>query len=181
MKEDKGRAAMMKPHAMMIAALTVCAAPAHAEPLWRDIEAGMAAEEVRALYPLNPGEGRKVEHHQRKTELHGFMTIGKCKPRVEIMDPQGTVTGIQFWMRDQGAFKPNCTEEARLALFEKFGPPDMDNTRRPIAPFYANKAPESLTWIRPGITVEWLGPGKYKLVAWLIEYRAAPSGAASEL
>lgn len=169
----------MKPVAMMIAALAVCAAPAHAEPLWRDIEAGMTAEEVRALYPLNQGEGRKVEHHQRNTELHGFMTIGKCKPRVEIIHPQGTVTGILIWMRDQGAFRPTCTQEARLALFEKFGPPDMDNTRRSILPQYADLAQESLTWIKPGVTVEWRGEGQ--ISAWSIEYRTAPSAAASEL
>lgn len=175
---------MMKSHAitaMIIGVLTVCAAPAHAVPLWRDIEAGMAAEEVRALYPLNPGEGRKVEHHQRNTELHGFMTIGKCKPRVEIIHPQGQVTGIRIWVRDEGILKPTCTEEARLALFEKFGSPDMDNTRRSILPAHANRARESLTWIRPGMTVEWLGRGPSQFAAWSIEYRAAPSGAASEL
>lgn len=165
--------------AMTIGALALGATAANAEPLWRDIEAGMTVEEVQVLYPLNPGEGRKVEHHKRNTELHGFMTIGKCKPRVEILHPEGTVAGILIWMREEGILRRSCTEEARLALFEKFGPPDMDNTRRSVVPAFADMARESLTWIEPGMTVEWLGGNEFS--AWSIEYRAAPSSAADQL
>lgn len=139
----------------------------------------MPVEQVRDLYPVSQEEGRKVEHHDKNTELHGFMTIGQCKPRVEILHPQGTVAGIRIWMRDQGVLKPKCTEEARLALFQKFGPPDMDNTRRSILPRDADKAQESLTWVEPRMTVEWLGQGV--LAAWSIEYRAAPISAADQL
>ena len=163
-------------------ALAVLISPATliaGEPLWRDVDVGMTIEEVRALYPLNPVEGRKVEHNKHNIELHGFMTIGECKPRVEILHPQGTVAGIRIWMRDQGVLKPTCTEEARLALFQKFGPPDMDNTRRSILPSYADLAQESLTWVEPRMTVEWLGKGG--LAAWSIEYRAAPISAADQL
>lgn len=139
----------------------------------------MTVEGVRALYPLKPGEGRKVEHHKSVTELHGFMVLGKCKPRVEILHPEGTVTGISIWMRDEGAFRPTCNDEARLALFQKFGPPDMDNTRRSILPLYADMASESLTWIEPAMTVEWReGNG---LAAWSITYRAAPTNSAGQL
>jgi hypothetical protein len=164
---------------MMIGALTLGAVPAQADPMWRDIEAGMTVEQVRALYPLEQGEGRKVEHKKRNTELHGFMTIGNCKPRVEILHPDGKVAGILIWMRDEGILKPTCTAEARLALFEKFGAPDMDNTRRSILPAYAEQAQESLTWIEPKMTVEWRGDGG--LSAWSIVYRAAPISAADQL
>lgn len=165
--------------AVTIGALALGATPANAEPLWRNIEAGMTVDQVRALYPLDPGEGRKVEHHKSVTELHGFMTLGECKPRVEILHPEGTVTGVSIWMRDGGAFKPKCNDEARLALFQKFGPPDMDNTRRSILPLYADMALESLTWIEPTMTVEWReGNG---LAAWSITYRAAPINSAGQL
>lgn len=163
---------------MLIGATALGALPAHAEPIWRDIEAGMTAEEVRALYPTSQGEGRKVEHNKRNIELHGFMEIGECKPRVEILHPQGLVTGVLIWMRKEG-WRATCTEEARLALFDKFGSPDMDNTRRSVVPAFADLAQESLTWIKPGKTVEWRGGNEFR--AWSIEYRAAPSSAADQL
>lgn len=107
------------------------------------------------------------------------MAIGKCKPRVEILHPEGTVAGILIWMREEGALRATCTEEARLALFQKFGPPDMDNTRRSILPAYADMAQESLTWIEPAMTVEWRGGNELK--AWSIKYRAAPISSADQL
>lgn len=149
------------------------------EPLWRDVEAGMTIQQVQALYPLNPGEGRKVEHHKSNTELHGFMTLGKCKPRVEILHPQGEVVGVRIWLRKQSVFEPTCFDEARLAVFAKFGPPDMDNTRRSILPNFADMARESLTWVEPNMTVEWLGGDSFQ--EWSIEYRAAPANSAHQL
>jgi hypothetical protein len=165
--------------AMMVASLMLGAVPAHAVPLWRDIEPGMTLEQVRALYPVEQSEGRKVEHNKHNTELHGFMTMGKCKPRVEIWHPEGKVVGIKIWMRKQSILKPTCLQEARLAVFEKFGSPDMDNTRRSILPAYADLAQESLTWIEPRMTVEWLSGSD--LQEWSIEYRTAPTSAADQL
>lgn len=139
----------------------------------------MTVEQVRALYPVSQEEGRKVEHHDKNTELHGFMSIGKCKPRVEVLHPNGLVTGVLIWMLPQGVLKPMCTKEARAAVLAKFGAPDTQDNRPPqIGEPYKSDI-ETLTWSTQAMVVIWRHRSPYD--AWSIEYVATAPDDAAEL
>ena len=148
-------------------------------PLWKNIEAGMTVEQVRELYPEQKGkrpDGKKlqVEHHKRNTELHGFIDVGRCRPRVEIMHPKGLVTEVIIWMQPRGALVPMCVEEARAMALTKFGTPitrDDDHTYN----FLGNQTEqEQLTWVVDGVTIVF-EQNNYD-DGWSLTYSAAPSG-----
>lgn len=156
------------------------AAPALAgDPIWRDIEAGMSADDVRALYPAGRADGRQVEHHRSKTELHGFLLMGKCKPRVEVLHPQGRVTGVSIWMEDAGFFRSTCAQDARAAVLSKFGTPDTQDNRPARFGDRERYDIETLTWATPSMTVIW----RFRAVRedWSIEYLATAPANADQL
>lgn len=148
-------------------------------PLWKNIEAGMTVEQVRELYPEQKGkrpDGKKlqVEHNEKNTELHGFIDVGKCRPRVEIMHPNGKVTEVVIWMQARGAFSPMCADDARSMALTKFGTPltrDDDHTYEVIG---GQVEQEELTWVVDGVTVTFEHES-YK-DRWSLTYSAAPAG-----
>lgn len=163
-----------------LAATVVSVPAAGGTTIWQDIEAGMTVDQVRELYPAGKDEaGRKVEHHRKVTELHGFLQIGRCKPRVEVLHPEGVVTGVYIWMRPEGALRPMCAEEARSAALTKFGEPTATQFEDNLPGDILRGDKETLTWATPDMTVTFYHENRND--AWHIEYSTAGVAAAAGL
>lgn len=155
-----------------------CGASAEQTNLWRDIDVGMSVEEVRSIYPEGKSEGRHVEHHKSKTELHGFVDIGKCKPRVEIHHSEGLVSEVVIWMRPQG-LKRMCAEDARAATLGRFGEPLTSNNRAANLNDLYRTDSEEMTWLVDGKMIVWSHRSRDN--RWSIRYSTKGESGGSQL
>lgn len=145
--------------------------------LWRGIAVGMTAAEVQSLFPEGKRNGTHVEHHRHSTELHGFVKIGSCKPKVEVFHKEGTVTGLVIG--PHGLQRNTCVDAARSAALARFGEPDSRDRSKPAVSAFHRASTETMTWLRPGMVAKWRNNNAYN--RWTLEYVASESIGASEL
>lgn len=103
----------------------LAAAPASAQNAWENIELGMTAEQVRALYPA--GEG--VRSRADRTTIRGHRLIEQCRADVHILYPHGRVE--QVVLRGEPAISAQCGEAIFAGLSQRLGTPLSAETTRP--------------------------------------------------
>ena len=113
----------MKKFAIGLAALSA-AVPASAETLWQDIELGMPAEKVKALYA-----GQRIEARQDRTIVKGFKLIEQCKADIEVRHPGGRVDAVV--LKGEPAILGQCGAAVLQVMSEQLGPPVSAVTSRP--------------------------------------------------
>jgi hypothetical protein len=106
-------------------AATLAAAPASASALWENIEPGMPAAEVRALYPA----GQRVRHRTDRTTIRGHALIPECRADVHILHPRGRVE--QVVLRGEPAIAARCGAAIFDGLAQRLGRPLSAVTSRP--------------------------------------------------
>lgn len=122
--------------AVIALAAMLVASPALAESgrtIWNNVETGMTAAEVRAMYPArvpNPDRpGRTMVagvHHTNSVEVYGFPIMEGCKGTVEI-EHGDTVKLVTV----KGEAWTGCKRDAILgALVAKYGQPDTNGVRQ---------------------------------------------------
>jgi hypothetical protein len=149
---------------MILAALLLAASPATAAPLlWGKVEVGMTPDQVRALYPPEPG---KVEHEKGGIRLKDAITIGKCTPDVYIDFHKGTVREVSTGMPDRG-LKTSCVERAYEAMVGKYGAPVSESTEE--AQWHKTTISR---WIVEGVIINMVRT-EGGITSWSVTYRPA--------
>ena len=108
-----------------LSALLLAAAPASAQILWENVELGMTAEGVRALYPA----GAQIRHRADRTTIRHHALIEQCRADVHILYPQGRVE--QVVLRGEPAIAAQCGEAIFAGLEQRLGRPLSAETSRP--------------------------------------------------
>lgn len=134
-----------------IALLLVVGTPASAEPLWSNVEPGMAEAELRKLYPEQKG---RVEYHRGWTELKGFVKVGTCRPDVSVMHANGSVTKVKIEkIAMAGMFTRTCAADIYAGLLAKYGQPVSQAAERKNFLDASQWAQRSTIWVSNGITI----------------------------
>ena len=102
-----------------VAAATAFSTQAQAGPvLWRNIDAGMAREQVQLLYPAVKGE---VHHKANVTVIENVQQVTRCHPDVHVNYRSGLVATVTVQSRFRGFPKETCAEDASRSLLAKYG------------------------------------------------------------
>ena len=141
--------------------------------LWRNVENGMAASAVRAMYPA----GRYVEYKEDRTVLTNVPIIEGCGAKVNIMHPGGAVKEIV--MRGEGAIAGRCSLKLITAISGKYGEPlEKDQVRGSL---FAREG-KNYVWSRDGVTLQFkrytsgaFGGGGLLAASWELRYSANAS------
>lgn len=105
---------------MLVLLAAQSAAPTNQQILWRDISAGMSAEQVQRIYPAVKG---LVHHKAGETVIERVQQVGSCHPDVIVEHPKGMVTAVEISSRLHGFPATACVEDAEKALLGKYGSP----------------------------------------------------------
>lgn len=110
---------------LFVLATLAAAAPAAAQTLWEQIELGMPAERVRALYPA----GERTRHRPDRTTVRGHPLIEQCRADLHVLHPRGRVE--QVVLRGEPAIVPQCGTAMLASLEQRLGRPLSAVTGRP--------------------------------------------------
>lgn len=121
-------------------------APALAAPLWENVEAGMAAERVRALWPA----GGAVRHRGDRIVIDDFQVTERCTADVAIHLAGGSVDRVE--LRGAPALLGRCGAEVLETLVARHGAPDSERSRGET-PWARSRS--SYAWRRGGVAVDY--------------------------
>lgn len=105
--------------------LVMTATPAAAQPLWENIDAGMTAAQVQALYPAGP----QVRHRPDRTTIRLHPLTGQCRADIHILHPRGQVE--QVVLRGEPAIVPQCGTAMLASIEQRLGRAASEATGRP--------------------------------------------------
>ena len=144
---------------MAVLACAAMASGALAEPvLWQNVEAGMSAEQVQALYPA----GGKVKHKRKSTEVEDAQ-VGECEGNVTISHPQGVVTGVEI-------VGGGCAGRLFASLVGRYGEPQsQDVATEDPSELFTDKTRVAV-WRDGGRLIRYRGDTNGILSSWRLRY-----------
>lgn len=157
-------------------AILMAAAPASAQTLWENIEAGMTVSQVRSLYPAGP----QTRYRPDRTMLRLHPLIEQCRADVHILHPAGRVE--QVMLRGEPAIVPHCGTAMLASLEQRLGRAASEETgrpsilQRPRTTYVWNAGPVTVRFVRylpEGIGGTGLGNASWELT--LTSSGAAPT------
>ena len=144
-----------------ILALAASATAASAEPvLWQNVEAGMTAEQVQALYPA----GKKVKHKRKTTEVEDVQ-VGECEGDVTISHPQGVVKGVEI-------VGGGCAGRLFASLVGRYGEPQSQDVATEDASELFTDKTRVAVWRDGGKLIRYRGDSNGITSAWRLRYSA---------
>ena len=150
---------------LAVAALAITT-PAFADPLWQNVEEGMTAEQVIALYP-------NARVRRDKIEIRDYRPMPNCPSTVVIaMTPN--VSGVE--VRGAGSLTGGCAGEIKDALFTRYGQPverDYDTGLFAGGAFgFVTTPTESYYWLHNGVAMRFQKLENRGLMnpSWTMEY-----------
>jgi hypothetical protein len=152
----------------------LAAAPASAQTLWGNIELGMAADQVKALYPA-----QRLQARPDRTLVKGYKLIKQCKADIDVRHPGGRVD--QVVVRGEPAILGQCSAAILQAMIENLGTPVSAVTSRPSL---LKRERTTLVWEKGGTVLRFVrystdGPGGSGLGApsWTLNVSVKARGA----
>jgi hypothetical protein len=143
--------------------------------LWDKVEAGMTIDQVRALYPADPG--RVKWHGSKQTEIEGIVILEGCAAEVEIQHAGGTVEAVK--VKGRGSLGGRCSDKVLGALSAKYGQPAVQRERK--SSILAREG-EIAFWNKDGVTMRFkqftngaFGGGGLGAASWELTYTASAS------
>lgn len=151
----------------LIAAIAaIIASPVAAEPLWQNIETGMTAEQVVALYP-------NARVRRDKIEIRDYRPLPNC-PSTVVITMRPNVSGVE--VRGAGSLTGGCSTELRDALVTRYGHPvdqDYDTNLFAGGVFgFVTTPTESYYWLKDGVAMRFQKLENRGLMnpSWTMEY-----------
>lgn len=127
---------------VLAAAISACAAsPVSAQQLWQNINAGMTADQVRALYP-------DADRRSDSTIVRDFQVSAECEATVDIMHEAGTVTEVR--LRGGASLGGRCADTILAALSSRYGQPASESE---VDGSLFRRPSHLYVWNRDGITL----------------------------
>lgn len=157
----------------LVVAMAGYGSAASAEPLWKNVEAGMARTEVEALYP----KGDKVSYQKNAIEISGIQIAEKCSAEANIrFDAAGKVKEIMI--AGDPSMGGRCSNEVMTNLSAKYGQPS--NWDGNAGSFLARQG-KIMMWSRPdGVALRFkkyengiFGGGGLAKASWELTYSKA--------
>lgn len=140
---------------LVVSAALIGSPTAAGTPLWQNVEEGMTAEQVLALYPA-------AQHHRNRLEIRGYRPLPNCPSTVRVRFESGLVHAIQ--VRGAPAILGFCATEIENALRARYGEPvDRDYAPRSLL----TNAIVSYIWVNAAVVM------RFQMVndqTWIMEY-----------
>lgn len=144
------------------------AAPAAAEPVWRNIEFGMTRAQVEALYP----EGDDVDYQPEAIELSDIQLTEECAAEVNIRFRNGAV--FEVMIAGDPSMGGRCSDLVMTQLAAKYGQPsNWDSSAGSIL----GRQGKVAYWSRPGVAMRFkkfeagfFGGGGLAKASWQLTY-----------
>jgi hypothetical protein len=142
-----------------VLALAAVATGASAETvLWQNVEAGMSAEQIQALYPA----GDKVKHKRKATEVEDVQ-VGECEGNVTISHPQGVVTGVEI-------VGGGCAGRVFASLVGRYGEPQSQDIATDDANEMFTDKTRVAVWREGGRLIRYRGDTNGIMSSWRLRY-----------
>lgn len=127
-------------------AAMLLSSPVAAEPLWQNIETGMTAEQVVALYP-------NARVRRDKIEIRDYRPLPNC-PSTVVIAMRPNVSGVE--VRGAGSLTGGCAGEIQNALSVRYGRPseqdyDVEHWGRLFG--YQTQVTETHVWVSDDVVM----------------------------